>query len=83
MTRAQHGLVIFGNAKMLRRDPMWGLMLKTHEMQVFSDMQKATDFIEKQKEQWNLQSLGFKRPTDGKIKLEVTTSKYIEPVAAN
>ena len=58
-------------------------MLKTHEMQVFSDMLKAKEFIEKQKEQWSLQSQGFKRPTDGKIKLEVTASKYIEPVAAN
>jgi len=27
MTRAQHGLVIFGNAKMLRKDEMWGMML--------------------------------------------------------
>jgi hypothetical protein len=82
MTRAQHGLVIFGNAKTLRRDPMWGLMLKTHEMQVFSDMLKATEFIEEQKKQWNLQSQGFQRPTDGKIRLELTKSKYVEPVAA-
>jgi hypothetical protein len=48
MTRAQHGLIIFGNADTLSRDPMWGLMLKTHEMQVFSDMSKATEFIKAQ-----------------------------------
>jgi hypothetical protein len=62
---------------------MWGLMLKTHEMQVFSDMQKAKEFITEQKKQWNLQSKGFKRPTDGKIRLELTKSKYVEPIAAN
>jgi|LakMenEpi03Aug12_release.lakeMendotaPanAssembly.Ray.scaffolds.fasta_scaffold142540_3 superfamily I DNA and/or RNA helicase len=45
MTRAQHGLVIFGNAKMLKKDPMWGFMLEIHKMQVFSDMDKATEFI--------------------------------------
>ena len=83
MTRAQHGLVIFGNAKTLKKDSMWDLMLKTHEMQVFSDMQKATEFIMEHQKQWNLQSQGFKRPTDGKIKLELTSSKYIEPVAGN
>ena len=64
MTRAQHGLVIFGNANMLRQDKMWGLMLKTHKMQVFSDMLKATEFIKKQQKQWNLQD------KETKIRLE-------------
>jgi hypothetical protein len=61
---------------------MWGLMLKIHEMQVFSDMAKATEFIKTQQKHWNLKSQGFKRPTDGKIKLELNKSKYIEPVSA-
>jgi hypothetical protein len=56
MTRAKHGLIIFGNANMLRQDKMWGMMLKTHKMQVFSDMKAAIDFIQEQKKQWNLQS---------------------------
>ena len=66
MTRAQHGLVIFGNAKMLRRDPMWGLMLEIHKMQVFSDMLKAIEFIKKHQKQWYLQS------KECKIRLEFT-----------
>ena len=51
-------------------------------MQVFSDMAKATEFIKTQQKHWNLKSQGFKRPTDGKIKLELNKSKYIEPVSA-
>ena len=49
---------------MLRQDKMWGLMLKTHKMQVFSDMLKATEFIKKQQKQWNLQD------KETKIRLE-------------
>ena len=62
---------------MLRQDKMWGMMLKTHKMQVFSDMLKATEFIKRQQKQWQLQS------KECRIGLEFTDSEYIEPFAAN
>ena len=62
---------------MLRQDKMWGMMLKTHKMQVFSDMKTAIDFIQEQKKQWNLQS------KESELRLKFASSEYIEPSVAN
>lgn len=41
LTRAQHGLVIFGHRKTLQRNKMWSYMLKTHKKQVFPNVTQA------------------------------------------
>ncbi len=41
LTRAQHGLVIFGNQKNLEKDKMWRYMLSYHKVQVYKDVQTA------------------------------------------
>ena len=38
LTRAQHGLVIFGHQKTLKKDEMWSYMLDYHKARVFKDV---------------------------------------------
>ena len=43
LTRAQHGMVIFGNQKTLKEDKMWNYMLKYHKYQVYDGVQHAVN----------------------------------------
>jgi superfamily I DNA and/or RNA helicase len=41
LTRAKHGLVIVGNARTLRKDPMWSALLTIHENNVVRGLDGA------------------------------------------
>ena len=49
LTRANHGLVIVGNARNLARDTKWALLLKTFETNIVDGVVGVRQWIDRQK----------------------------------